>query len=361
MIFIYNVAIELLNKINSFGYESYIVGGYPRDTYLNRESVDIDICINATPKDINKIFKNCVLSKQEYGSVTLIYKKIRFEITTFRKEIKYENNRFPVKIVYINNLIDDLKRRDFTINTLCINSEEKYIDLLNAKEDIDNRLIKTVGDSNLKIKEDILRSLRAIRFATILDFDIDNNLKKSIKKYSKLFKKLSYNRKKEELDKIFNSPNSKYGVELIKELKIYKDLDLKGFNKIVDTSAIGIWAQLDVLDIYPFSKHEKQMIIKLKEAIDKDILDYNVLYKYGLYICTVVGEIKNIDRCLIVQKYNELKINSIKDIDITAKEICEVYNKEPGSFIKRVYEDIEYQIINGNLNNNKEDIIAYIK
>ena len=356
----YETAIEVLNKINSFGFKSYIVGGYPRDLYLNRESIDIDICTNATPKELKEIFDNCLLANQEYGGVTVVYKKIHFEITTFRKEIKYENNRFPVKIKYIDSLEEDMKRRDFTINTLCIDSDRNVIDLLNAKEDIDNKIIKTVGNSDVKIKTDILRSLRAVRFATILNFELDDSLKKSIIKHSKLLKKLSYNRKKEELDKIFSNKSSGYGIELIKELKIYNDLDLINFDKVVDTVAIGIWAQLDVLDIYPFSKQEKELITEIKDAMDKDVLNDNVLYKYGLYVCTIVGQIKGLEKCDIVKKYNELKIFSVKDIEITPQEICATLNRKPDHFIKEIYSDLEYKIINNEINNNKEDIIQYI-
>ena len=355
----HNIALEVLNKITSNGFKSYIVGGYPRDLYLGQKTLDIDICTNATPKDLKEIFN--VTSTSEYGSVTLNYKNIRFEITTFRKEVKYKDNRFPIKIEYINSLTDDLKRRDFTINTLCINEKNETIDLLNAKDDIDNKIIKTVGNSDIKIKTDILRSLRAIRFATNLNFKLDEKLKKSIKKYSKLLKKLSYNRKKEELDKIFNNPNSEYGIELIKELKIYKDLELKNFVNVVNTLGLGIWAQLDCLDKYPFTKHEREMIINIKNALNEDILDNNVLYKYGLYVCTIVGEIKNIDKTIVVAKYNDLQINGIKDIDITAKEMCSILNKKPGPFIKETYHELEYKIINNELNNKKEDIIAYLK
>ena len=92
----YRTALDLLKEINSHGYVSYIVGGYPRDLYLNRESLDIDICTNATPKDLRNIFGDIMLPKENYGSVTVIKNKIRFEITTFRRDIKYENNRTPL-------------------------------------------------------------------------------------------------------------------------------------------------------------------------------------------------------------------------------------------------------------------------
>ena len=358
----YNIAIEVLNKIIDRGYKAYIVGGYPRDFYLKRNSIDIDICTNALPKKIKEIFKESILNKQEYGSVSLIYKKIRFEITTFRKEIKYKNNRFPVKIKYIENLVDDLNRRDFTINTLCIDNKGNLIDLFNAKTDLDNKIIKCIGDADKKIKEDILRILRAIRFATILNFKLDANLKKAITKYSYLLKKLSYFRKKSELEKIFSSPNCLYGLSLIKELNLAKNLELWNFDNIVATSSpLGIWAQLDVLDIYNFSNNEKEVIKSIKEVLNQNILDNKILYKYGLYICTLVGEIKGIERVDIVKKYNNLPIHSIKDVNVKAIDICNILNKKPGPFINIIYKDLEDKILNNKIINDKQHLINYIR
>ena len=356
----YNTALELLNKFNEANFKAYIVGGFPRDLYKNKKSTDVDICTNATPKEIKEIFKDSKINNEQYGSVSLIYNTVRFEITTFRKEKKYENNRYPVKIKYIDNLIDDLLRRDFTINTLCIDSEGNYIDLLNAKQDIDNKIIKCVGDANKKIKEDILRSLRAIRFATILNFKLDDKLKKAIKKNKKLIKKLSYYRKKEELEKIFSSPNCKYGLNLIKKLELDKELNINT-DIIITTSSLGIWAQLNVLDIYPFTKNEKEIIKNIKLALKEDVLDNNILYKYGLYVCTLVGEIKNIDRVDIVKKYNSLPIFSIKDINVKADQICEILNKNKGPFIKEIYKDLEYKILNNLLKNDFNEIKNYLE
>ena len=174
----YNATIKVLEKINSSGFEAYVVGGYPRDIYLGRKSSDVDICTNATPKDIKDIFKNVILPTYEYGSVTVIYNKVRFEITTYRRDLKYINNRIPSKVKYTDDLFEDLRRRDFTINTLCMNSNGEIIDVLGIKNDLDSKIIKTVGDAKNKIKEDSLRILRAIRFSTILDFELDKELNK---------------------------------------------------------------------------------------------------------------------------------------------------------------------------------------
>ena len=199
----YNKAIEVLKIFKKYGYDAYIVGGYPRDKMLGIKTNDIDICTNAKPKEIMDIFDTEGISDIKYGAVKVIYKGVYFDVTTFRKDIKYENNRKPVKIKYVSDLKKDLLRRDFTINTMCIDSEGNLLDLLDAKKDIDKKLISTVGNHRYRLREDSLRILRAIRFACTLNFDIDDKVKLYIKKYGSLLKYLSYSRKKEELDKIF--------------------------------------------------------------------------------------------------------------------------------------------------------------
>ena len=351
----------ILNKINDAGFKAYLVGGYPRDLYLGRSSMDFDICTNATPKDLKEIFGDIRQHLEQYGSVTVYLNDLRFEITTFRKDIKYINNRKPIEIEYIDNLEDDLKRRDFTMNTMCLDSEGNLIDLLNGKEDIDRHVIKTVGDADKKISEDSLRILRAIRFATTLDFDLDPALKVAIVNNKDLLKTLSHFRKKEELDKIFASANSKYGINLIKELGLSNVLDLNNTSKIVSTTyPIGIWAQLDCVDKYDFNKTEKDTIIKINELMDKDVLDNNNLYKYGLYISTIVGEIKGINTQLINEAYNSLYIHNKTEIKIEPQEICDILNSSPGKFLKDIISDIEYKLINKELVNDKDVLRDYI-
>ena len=190
---------------------------------------------------------------------------------------------------YVDNLVDDLNRRDFTMNTMCIDSNGTLIDLLNGKDDINDRIIRTVGSANMKIYEDSLRILRAVRFATTLNFDLDEDLKEAIIRHKDLLKSLSYYRKKEELDKIFSSTNSAYGIKLIKELELAESLELSNLDNLIPTTyLIGIWAQLDVLDKYSFNNTEKESINSINELMNKDILDYNNLYSYGLYISTIV-------------------------------------------------------------------------
>ncbi len=356
-----NNSLEVLKLLNENGYEAYLVGGYPRDLYMGLKSIDYDICTSATPKEIKEIFGISALPSEQYGSVTLIYNNMRFELTTFRKDIKYLNNRKPIEIEYIDNLEDDLKRRDFTMNTMCIDSEGNLIDLLNGKSDIDNKIIRTVGDADKKISEDSLRILRAIRFATVLNFKLDDELKLAIKKYKHLLKSLSYFRKKEELDKIFSSYNSSYGISLIKELELDIDLELSNIDKLVPTTyLIGTWAQLDVLDKYSFNNGEKDSIKKINELLDKDVLDNNNLYKYGLYISTIVSEIKRIDKKKVNEAYNNLYIHGRREIEIDAKKVCKLLNRKPDKFLTDVINDLEYKLINKELENTYESLSNYI-
>ncbi|MGI6329710.1 MAG: hypothetical protein ACOXZR_02485 [Bacilli bacterium] len=353
-------SLELLKKITTKGFEAYIVGGFPRDYYMKKKSLDVDICTNATPYELSKIFKGVILPPEKYGSLTIIYKNIRFEITTYRKELRYKNRK-PIELEYINDLITDLKRRDFTINTLCIDSNGNLFDYLNGKKDIKNKVIKMIGDPELKLKEDILRLLRALRFATVLDFKLDSKLKKAIIKKRQLLKTLSGTRKKEELIRIFANPNNEYGIKLIKELGLAPYLGFTNFDSLVITDDIlGIWAQLGVVLIYPFSKSEKEIIKGIMAVLKEDKIDNFTVYKYGLYITSIAGFIKGIDKKEINEIYQSLPIKSRNEIVLDVDKICSLVNKKPGPWIKNIYLDIETKILKGELSNLQEVLEDYI-
>ena len=358
----YDTALRLLNKINEYGYVAYMVGGYPRDLYLKRSFTDIDICTDATPMELMKIFPEVITSNSEYGSVTIIFEQIKFEITTFRKEFGSKNNRHPLKVEYVDTLEEDLQRRDFTINTLCIDKDGNQIDLLNAKEDLDNKIIKCVGNPKIRLKEDALRILRAIRFATTLNFKIDKTLKYYIKRYSHLLKKLSKDRCKDELDIIFSSTNKEYGINLLIELKLAENLGLNNLKNIkITPSMIVTWAQLDVLDKYNFNSIEKETIQKINKVKDLNIYDKHVLYDYGLYICSMVCELKGEDKKKLNEIYISIPIKSKLDIALKPMEICEILNKKAGNFLKDLIKNLENQIIDGKIENTKEAITEYLK
>ena len=358
-----DVGLKLLNELTEHGYKAYIVGGFVRDHLLGIESNDIDINTNATPKEVKEIFADSCLPNEDYGSVTVVLKGIRFEITTFRKESEYVNNRKPSEVKYIDDLYEDLVRRDFTINTICMDQNGKILDYLGGREDLDKKIIRTVGDAYNKFNEDSLRILRAIRFATILDFKLDDEAVEAIKKTGYLLNNLSYYRKKEELDKIFTSPNYKNGIQLLLELGLDKELEIPNLSKVLESdtsSLIGIWSILNVTDKYPFNKNELELIHSINEVIPMNNMDPMTLYRYGLYVNSVAGEIKRQDIKDITESYVGLVIKSRKDIAIDSQKIMAVLHREPGKYLKDIYDDIEREILYRRLDNNEESICEYI-
>lgn len=366
MIDLKEIAIEFINIIEKFGYQAYIVGGFVRNYLLGLESFDIDITTNATPKEIAKIFqdvdfKNKINDEDSYGSVRVNYKNIIFEVTTFREELEYLDNRHPSSIFYVNDLKTDLKRRDFTINAICIDKDGNVIDPLNGISELNEKVIKTIGDSKKSFQDDALRILRAIRFSTTLKFKLDEEIIDAIKTCKKYLKNISYERKKIELDKIFTSKNSKYGINLIKKLELAEVLDLENLDRIKDYSdLIGIWSMINS-DKYKFTKHEKELIKKVNLVYELDNLNSLVLYKYGLYVNTLSGINKGLTKKEITEAYSNLPIKTKKDINISAKEICLLLNKKPSSFLNDVYNTLEIEILTGNLINEYSYLEEYIK
>jgi tRNA nucleotidyltransferase (CCA-adding enzyme) len=363
-VYMFDKAIEVLKLIEKKGFKAYIVGGYVRDIYLSLNASDIDIATSATPKDLVKIFGKNVSIDENYGSTKLNYKNYWFDITTFRRDIKYKDNRKPTEIEYVDTIGEDITRRDFTINTLYMDKDGNIIDIYDAKKDINNKVIKCVGNADEKIKEDALRILRAVRFATVLKFKIDKELEKAIKNNLSNLKDLSFHRKKEELNYIFRSSNYEYGISLIHKYKLdkYLDISISKLKKLKQTSdVLGMWAQISYGEDYPFSRLERETIGKIREMLVYKKIDNYSLYKYGILISLTVGEILGIDKKQVLKSYEELKIHSESDIVLNNLDIANVLRCEPSHKTREILNDIEYKILSNKLNNNKKDIEEYIK
>ena len=355
-------ALKVLNIIEDNSYEAYIVGGFVRDYVMGIKSNDVDITTNARPKDLIKIFPNANIDNEVYGSVTVYLNNIRFEITTYRDDGNYLDNRHPDTINYVNDLKTDLKRRDFTINTICMDKAGNIVDLLSCRSDIDNKIIKTVINPLESFKIDSLRILRAIRFSTTLDFELNKEVKEAIIQSKYLLKDLSINRKKEELDKIFSSPNIEKVIILIKELGLIDVLFLENINKIKPCSqVIGIWTMLEVDDIYPFTRNELNLMKDIRSSIKKNPLDYTTLYYYDLYPCTVAGEIIGIPKKEIMDNYEAMPIHKRSDIVVDSYDLIDYLNIEDGPIISKLWKELEFNILNLEVSNTKEDLLNLAK
>lgn len=233
-----NEILYVIEILKSFSHKAYVVGGSVRDFYLNKEPYDFDITTSARPEEIKSIFGSLVLSTvgEKFGTIVLRINSYDIEITTFRIESAYEENRKPKEVIFTNSLKEDLKRRDFTINAMAYNKDEGLIDLFNGKKDIEDKIIRTVGNPKDRINEDALRILRAIRLSGQLDFKIEENLYKEIIENRYLLEKLSKERIKSELDKVLMSDKPSIALSVMADTKVlevilpslYKTL---GFNQ----------------------------------------------------------------------------------------------------------------------------------
>ena len=353
--------IDVLERIEENGFEAYIVGGYVRDYLLGIESGDIDICTNARVKELLDIFSDINVTSNEYGSVKIITDKLRIDITTYRRDLKYNGNRRKVEIEYVDNLIDDINRRDFTMNTLCMNKDKNIIDILGGQEDIENKTIRCVGNIEDRINEDPLRMLRAVRFATTLGFTIEEELYRKLKENKELISQLSRERIKEELTKILISKNAIMGLNMLEDLGFLPYVGIRYNSDIVNVADIcGMYSQLELLEEFPFSKEEKDNIKGIQNILEYGKIDNNVLFDYGLYLCLVAGEILGIDREVVTSMDKELPIRRVKDIDVTSDVICELLGVEPGKVISDVYEDLKDNILFSRLDNSNDIIKEYI-
>lgn len=198
-------------------YEAFMVGGCIRDFLLSKEPKDYDIATSALPNITESLFEKTIPTGIKHGTITVLLDKEPFEVTTYRIEGEYKDNRRPDEISFVTNIKDDLSRRDFTINAFAYNSKEGLKDYFNGLEDLQNKIIRTVGDSNKRFNEDALRMMRAIRFASQLDFNIEKSTLDGIKKNKNLLKNISSERIRDELCKLLLSDNSRKGLNLLKD------------------------------------------------------------------------------------------------------------------------------------------------
>lgn len=212
----------ILNKLLENGFEAYIVGGCVRDKLLGIEPHDYDITTSAKPDEIKRVFKDykTILVGEEFGTVGILLNEILYEVTTFRIDGAYLDNRKPESVTFSDNFIEDLKRRDFTINAMAIDSKGKLFDPFNGKDDLENKIIRAVGNPVERLREDALRMMRAIRFAGRFGFFIEAELFDAISLESGLLKNIAPERIFDEFSKMITSDRPSYYLLLMEEAGI---------------------------------------------------------------------------------------------------------------------------------------------
>jgi tRNA nucleotidyltransferase (CCA-adding enzyme) len=217
--------LEIFNKVKKAGFEVYFVGGCVRNLLMEKSVKDWDLTTNAKPDELLKIFPDSYYNN-DFGTVGIpLNNNSVVEITTYRTEHGFTNKRHPDKVSWGKNIEEDLSRRDFAMNAIAMDFKdetEEFIDPFNGQSDINNRIIRCVGNPKERFKEDALRLMRAVRFAAELNFDIEESTGKEIKEDAKLISEISKERIHDELLKILKSPDPAKGILLLKESGMLK-------------------------------------------------------------------------------------------------------------------------------------------
>ncbi len=373
------LATYVIEKLKRNEYEAYFVGGCVRDHLLGMPINDIDITTSATPYQVLNLFK-AEPTGAKYGTVTITDERINIEVTTFRTEEGYADFRRPETVEFTVDVLEDLKRRDFTINGLIMDEKYKVYDYVEGLKDLDAKLIRAIGDPHERFTEDALRLLRAIYFQAKLDFEIEEKTLEKIKENAHLITHLPNERILSEVLKILKSKHQIKALKGLKETNLHKyipgfengieyitkNIDYHLYNDaffcLVFSLNKGVpreWKFSNLL----FNKYEK--VTKL--VLDEAVIDDFILYEYGLEISVLANRVlyllnKQQPRKNEIEKmFQDLTIKSITDLNIRGSDILKLTNKKQGAWLKKLLDELIYLVLSKKLHNNHEDLVNYCK
>lgn len=197
----------IIDTIMDAGYEAYAVGGCIRDCLLGREPDDWDITTSASPYQVKKLFARTLDTGIRHGTVTVMLGREGFEVTTYRIDGDYEDGRHPKEVTFTANLLEDLRRRDFTVNAMAFNDRSGLVDAFGGIRDMEERIIRCVGSPRERFSEDALRMMRAVRFCARLDYQIEGQTLQAIKELAPSLRQISAERIQAELTRLVTSPH----------------------------------------------------------------------------------------------------------------------------------------------------------
>ncbi len=368
----------VLDTLKSSGYKAYIVGGCVRDLLCGKTPHDFDITTSALPDEVQLLFKKTVATGLKHGTITVIIDNTPIEVTTFRTESVYNDSRHPESVNFVSDVEEDLSRRDFTVNAMCYNETEGLIDLFGGVNDINNKVLRAVGNAELRFTEDALRILRLFRFAATLQFDIEKDTFNSAINCAPLLKNISAERIFTELKKAAYGNNISVISPLLKTncLADYciANVDLEKIKYLENNENLRTFALLyltstnlqKTLDKFKCSNAFKDYCQKMSHLISNGICHDKISIKHALnyadfdivYDClSYFKKVLNIDICKHKIILNEVKENrepyKISHLDITGKDITAI-----GFDGKQVGEKLEFLLCevikNPELNNRKK-------
>ncbi|KPL59795.1 CCA tRNA nucleotidyltransferase [Rossellomorea vietnamensis] len=387
---IFQQAVPVLKKLEKAGFEAYFVGGSVRDHLLGRTINDVDIATSAYPEEVKVVFHRTIDIGIEHGTVLVLEGGREYEITTFRTESAYTDYRRPDKVEFIRSLDGDLKRRDFTMNSMAMNGDGLIIDPYHGKEDIHNRLIRTVGSPEMRFTEDALRMMRAVRFVSQLGFSLEPSTLTSLREHSRLLEHIAVERKTMEFEKILAGQWKQEGLNLLVDTNLYKELPfLSGYG--AELKALADLPGLDILnndqawlllltyigeaDVQGFLKGWR-LPVKMIRSRSKELeilkerksgWTKTLLYHAGLeaalnvekvYGCLEPSSAVSVER--VMEQYRKLAISSRQELDVTGTDLMAWSGQKGGPWVKERLLEIESAIINESIPNDKEEIRRWL-
>lgn len=223
----------IIGRLQEHGFDAYAVGGCVRDSILGREPNDWDITTSALPKQVKAIFEKTIDTGIAHGTVTVLMHHVGYEVTTYRIDGEYEDARHPKEVIFTPDLKEDLRRRDFTINAMAYNNETGLVDAFGGQEDLQNGVIRAVGNAKERFGEDALRMMRAVRFAAQLGYTIEEETSLAIGELAPNLKKISAERIQVELVKLVTSNHPEH-MRLLYETGITAQI-MPEFDRIMET------------------------------------------------------------------------------------------------------------------------------
>lgn len=385
---IFEPARPVLQKIEQAGYEAYFVGGCVRDTILGDQIHDIDIATSAYPSEIKAIFKRTVDTGIEHGTVMILDHGTGYETTTFRTESGYQDYRRPDKVTFVRSLAEDLKRRDFTINALALKENGEVIDLFHGLDDLHRRLIRAVGKPDERFHEDALRMMRAVRFASKLDFVIDQPTLKGIKDNAPLLAKIAVERIQVEFEKMLLGQNPVAGLQALLSTALYKycpGLQTAGpalsqllvLNNWHLKNTCQAWAMLCVQlnldrgEISRFLKKWKtsnelikqvQKIVPVVRQLRSRQLGPLDLFAAGWPAVADANQVAKLygwDQPIadLQRAYDQLPLKDSHDLAVGGRDLIQAGIK-PGPLLGRIIKKLTMQVVNGQLANERAVLLA---
>lgn len=373
----------ILNCLTEKGYEAYVVGGAIRSLLLNTEPTDYDITTSATPEEILNVFSftKTIPTGIKYGTITVLYNHQKYEITTYRIDGRYSNNRHPENVKFTKSLENDLMRRDFTINALAYN--DKLIDLFNGIDDLNSKVIRSIGNSDKRFEEDALRIIRAIRFSCKLNFEIEYETKKSIHKNKELLIKIPIERINSELFELFKYINIETIYEFYDVFQVmFPHLKRENIDRIINKvkninndpllilSSFFIDVNINdfnnVINNYKLSNEYKKIIkfITKNHDLPSDVIGYQKLLKNWsfsdimYYISfNIFDNVLKENAIKLLEEANK-KCHNLKMLDINGNDLVNMgYN---GQIIKVKLNKLLDAVIEEKVKNNKSDLLYYL-